>query len=707
MTNPFAYAKKTATVPQLDPTFASVFPQSFFAGNPFAQMNARPGTNHMWMYAAITTIINNYIQCPLRLYDVRDKKKTLIETHPILDLLRRPNPHMSGTNFLEAICWNLLLPTSRTPGGQAFVWGGWGENFHKGQIPEELWVDTDAGCRAIVTEQLILKEWEFTYHQTAPYNYGTMKLDRGQVIRINHFNPYNHLGGVAPGFPLRVSVEQDSKAQMYNSQFLNNFASIRGVFTSKEPLNSKKLQEFKENWDKYYKGAANAGENGVLPYGMDFKELSLTHQDFQFLEQLGWNREAVISVYGLSKFALGLYEDLNYATAKVAKQQLFDNAIKPLDSLIMQELNQGWIEHVGNKQLRICADFSDVAALRDDLDAKYKRAQIAVEMGIPPMFALKMNDISTEDLEGQKLPWLLENASANAAFRETLNGDNPEKKPKKDEKDKVSFGLVRKDMTPEEMRAVADSYIDTVLDPGEEAMLPDIRRYLTSQRNRVLDMVDEWKASGKKLTEVTAADFMPPRMREDILLRAMMLRHYKAQAARADKSAQAMIAGARKKDITATSEPVAVRDWIAARLRFISEVNQTTFDGLEKEVAETLARSVTEELSVLDAAKALKADMESVFEVRLSHAKTIARTETGSVTSYVQWNAMKDAGFTAKRWLTARDEKVRKTHIEAEANGVIPFDNEFGNGLKYPLQTGAPASECVNCRCVLIPVEEE
>jgi len=83
------------------------------------------------------------------------------------------------------------------------------------------------------------------------------------------------------------------------------------------------------------------------------------------------------------------------------------------------------------------------------------------------------------------------------------------------------------------------------------------------------------------------------------------------------------------------------------------------------------------------------------------NAQTIARTETASAYGTGRMDSMKQAGFGFKSWLTADDGKVRTSHEACEAQGAIPVDEDFKNGLGYPGDPAGDADEVINCRCVL------
>lgn len=86
-----------------------------------------------------------------------------------------------------------------------------------------------------------------------------------------------------------------------------------------------------------------------------------------------------------------------------------------------------------------------------------------------------------------------------------------------------------------------------------------------------------------------------------------------------------------------------------------------------------------------------------------SRAELIARTETTRVTNGGQRESLSDyvrenGGKATKRWLTARDERVRPEHValEGEVRGI---DDAFSNGLQAPGEPG--------CRCTLVYALED
>ncbi len=108
--------------------------------------------------------------------------------------------------------------------------------------------------------------------------------------------------------------------------------------------------------------------------------------------------------------------------------------------------------------------------------------------------------------------------------------------------------------------------------------------------------------------------------------------------------------------------------------------------------------------------------------LQTSRARAIANTTAANVTSGMQYAVYKDEGFEMV-WLTQRDGRVRPAHAAMEgstqgADGYFTVVTEVrdkeGNIIevktekaKRPLGSGLSASNAVNCRCQLFPVEKQ
>ena len=87
-------------------------------------------------------------------------------------------------------------------------------------------------------------------------------------------------------------------------------------------------------------------------------------------------------------------------------------------------------------------------------------------------------------------------------------------------------------------------------------------------------------------------------------------------------------------------------------------------------------------------------------------ATRVAQTERTRIQSQARSDTLTEAEAlgvkTTKKW-SARMVNTRDTHADLDKEPAIPSDKPFSNGLMYPGDPNGPASEVINCHCVLIP----
>lgn len=98
-----------------------------------------------------------------------------------------------------------------------------------------------------------------------------------------------------------------------------------------------------------------------------------------------------------------------------------------------------------------------------------------------------------------------------------------------------------------------------------------------------------------------------------------------------------------------------------------------------------------------------------VTGMSVSQARRVAQTERTRVQSQARWQAgeeAKAAGVGVYNTWSTRMVRSRETHISLDGKKAMQGDafvTSAGNSLKYPGDPTAPASEVINCHCVLVP----
>lgn len=97
--------------------------------------------------------------------------------------------------------------------------------------------------------------------------------------------------------------------------------------------------------------------------------------------------------------------------------------------------------------------------------------------------------------------------------------------------------------------------------------------------------------------------------------------------------------------------------------------------------------------------------MERSQDIPLWRSRLIARTETVGAANMGGLEAARQSKLKmVKRWVNAKDKRVRELHKDQAQGGVggevVPLEQTFSNGLMHPGDPKGPANQICNCRCV-------
>ena len=696
---------RSVDAPNLDPRFWD----TAAGGNTTVQdVLSQPYMNQVWIYSCITTIINNLAPLPKVMVD---KAMKVLENHPAVPLMQKPNSLMTGQQFFRYLLSLLLLPADdgkKDSGGQCFVipW-----NSKKDQkvdlrkeLPTELYVYSDkffkVKMRDIAGGRKELEGWEFgTGMATA-----SVLFYPHEIIRVNRTNPYDVLKGMPPTASIISAMELDTNADIYNRTVFENDGRLSGQVTTDQYMDDKQLEQNKKEWNKQYTGMKRR-MTAFMTGGMKYEQFALSQSDMQYLDQAKWVRQKIIAAYGLNRIALGDYEDINFATIREGRKMLWQDTYIPLDKLVLEAFNHQWFTYIDKGNVSIASDYSKVAALQGDLAERARVAgTMCTQMNFPPELACRIMEIPLTQEDLKKWPHLSEAKPATPAVQE-----KPAVPPVKES---ITKGIVNKKFDRE---AYSMDYIKRTLEPSERAYRKDLERYFVAQRNEVQDRVDAWFKGKKAITKLDGVhfwDFLGDINVENQKLLKITIPHIKAQS-QAEKSAVEEELG---KSVDWDMTDAELTHWAELRAEYLKEINTATFKNAGDAIRNTLKQGVADNLSPSEMAKKIKEAVHDVYDVRLgkpvvahgdvdlggmSSSTTIARTEIGAIASMSRYDAFENAGIKKIEWLTSHDEKVRESHKNLDGD-VVTLGEDFAEGLRYPRDERGSAGEVINCRCSFV-----
>ncbi|MDJ1159036.1 phage portal protein [Chelatococcus sp. SYSU_G07232] len=303
---------------------------------------------------------------PLLLYEGARER----DEHPLLALLARPNLRETGAVLLEAVYGHLLVA------GNAYL-----EAVSVDGRPRELYALRPDRVRVVPGAD----GWPEAYD----YAVGAETVRMSQraepggvppVLHLKLFNPLDDHYGLAPLEAAAVALDVHNAAGAWNKALLDNAARPSGALVYAGPagvnLTETQFERLKAELEESYQGAANAGRPMLLEGGLDWKPLSLTPKDMDFVEARAAAAREIALAFGVPPLLLGLPGDNTYANYAEANRAFWRQTVIPLVQRTAASLVH-WLGPAFGQGLRLTPDLDAVEALSTEREALWRRVTTA------------------------------------------------------------------------------------------------------------------------------------------------------------------------------------------------------------------------------------------------------------------------------------------------------------------------------------------
>ncbi len=277
--------------------------------------------------------------------------------HPVLNILAHPNPMLHGTHLIESLMAYQLIS------GNAFVHavGPMGES------PLELHVLRPDRVAVIAGEGGVPRGYQYKVGEKVIM----MGVDRisgqSRVLHLKQFHPLDDWYGLSPVEAAAYSIDQHNQSGAWNQALMQNGARPSGalVVNMKDQggrLSAEQYDRIKQQVDDQFSGPANAGRPLLLEGGLDWKEMSLSPKDMDFIEAKHSAARDIALAFGVPPQLLGIPGDNSFSNLAEARLALWEQTIIPAVNDLVDALNH-WLLPMFENDLRLQADLDDVPAL--------------------------------------------------------------------------------------------------------------------------------------------------------------------------------------------------------------------------------------------------------------------------------------------------------------------------------------------------------
>ena len=290
-----------------------------------------------------------------------------LDEHPVLSLLARPNHIQGGPDLLETVYGYLLVA------GNAYIEAvtidGDLREFH-GLRPDRM--------KVVPSSEGWPEAYEYTVDgRKVRFDMSGDGLD--PILHLNLFHPSNDHYGMSPLEAAQIPIDIHNAAGAWNKALLDNAARPSGALMyvpadKSASLTNDQYDRLKSELESSFQGAANAGRPLLLEGGLDWKSMSLSPRDMDFMEAKHAAARDIALAFGIPPMLLGIPGDNTYANYQEANRVFWRQTVLPLANRVAKAMTN-WLTPVYGDGLRLAFDMDRIEALAHERESVWKRLQ--------------------------------------------------------------------------------------------------------------------------------------------------------------------------------------------------------------------------------------------------------------------------------------------------------------------------------------------
>ncbi len=290
-------------------------------------------------------------------------------------LLKRPNREQALPDLMESFYGHLTIS------GDAFL-----EAVRLDGEVRELFVLRPDRMKAIKGARGYPNGWE---HRVGSSVRKILREADGflPVLHLKLFHPVDDYEGHSPLEAAARAVDVHNAGGAWAKALMDNAARPSGalIYSGAEELTGEQMSDLRGDLERIYSGSGNAGRPMVLQGGLDWKPMSLSPADMDFVEARNMAAREIALAFGVPPMLLGIPGDATYANYREANAAFWRLSVLPLVNRAARALS-GWLGDVIGGE--VVADIDGVPAFAEERTAQWARIDAASFLSVEEKRAL-------------------------------------------------------------------------------------------------------------------------------------------------------------------------------------------------------------------------------------------------------------------------------------------------------------------------------
>ncbi|MEG0632209.1 MAG: phage portal protein [Pseudomonas sp.] len=299
---------------------------------------------------------------PCQLLKKTDRVRLPATGHRLYPLITMaPNSYMTAQEF-----WELLVACLCLRG-----------NFYAykvtalGNVGELLPLNPD-----IVTPKL-KDDWTVEYK--VDFKSGTKVLTQNEIWHVRLFT-LDGLNGLNPIAYARQALGLGQAMDAHAAKLFTNGAVTSGVLRTEQQLSPEAFDRLKTEFQGEHMGVANAYKPMILEMGLDWKPISLSAQDTQFIESKKLTEAQICGLFRVPPHLVASMEKMTLNNIEHMGMSFVNYSLVPIMTRIEHRIQVGLLSE--KDRLTHYAKFNAGALMRGDLKGRYESYGKGIQWGI-------------------------------------------------------------------------------------------------------------------------------------------------------------------------------------------------------------------------------------------------------------------------------------------------------------------------------------
>lgn len=333
-----------------------------YESNSGQRVTTNSAMQQLVVFNCVRVLAESMGMLPCQLLKKTDRVRLPASGHRLYPLITMaPNSYMTAQEF-----WELLVACLCLRG-----------NFYAykvsalGNVGELLPLNPD-----IVTPKL-KDDWTVEY--TVNFKSGTKVLTQDEIWHVRLFT-LDGLNGLNPIAYARQALGLGQAMDAHAAKLFTNGAVTSGVLRTEQELSPEAFDRLKTEFQGEHMGVANAYKPMILEMGLDWKPISLSAQDTQFIESKKLTEAQICGLFRVPPHLVASMEKMTLNNIEHMGMSFVNYSLVPIMTRIEHRIQVGLLNE--KDRLTHYAKFNAGALMRGDLKGRYESYGKGIQWGI-------------------------------------------------------------------------------------------------------------------------------------------------------------------------------------------------------------------------------------------------------------------------------------------------------------------------------------